>query len=82
VGLLGWLSRRVLAFLIFAPLLGFWYGLFAYVIRLPPGWMGLGARPEQEIVVAAVVAALISDFLIVRAVKRVMKAREAPAKRA
>jgi hypothetical protein len=73
VGLLGWLARRAIAFLIFAPLLGLWYGFFTFVVRLPPGWMGLGARPEQEIVVVAIVAALISDLLIVRAVKRVMK---------
>ena len=77
MGLLGWLARRALAAWIFPPLLAFWYGLFAFVVRLPAGVLGMKERPQAELVIAALLMAFISDFLIVRAVKRAMKAREA-----
>jgi hypothetical protein len=64
---------------IFAPLLGFWYAVFAYVVRLPPGSLGIQGRPQEELLIAATVAALVSDWLIMRRVKRAMKARQANA---
>ena len=82
MGLLGWMSRRALAALIFAPLLGFWYAVLAYGFKVPPGSLGLQGRPQEELLVLATVAALVSDWLIMRRVKRAMKARKArPAKK-
>ncbi len=77
MGLAGWLSRRVMAALILAPLLGIWYAVLAYGVRLPPGWLGIQGRPQEELLIAATVAALISDWLIMRRVKRAMQPRQA-----
>lgn len=65
-----------MAALIFAPLVGFWYGVFAVGLKIPPGTLGLAGRPQEELLIAATVAALVSDWLIMRRVKRAMKARQ------
>lgn len=79
LGFLGWMSRRALAALIFAPLLAFWYAALAFGFKVPPGFLGLQGRPQEELLVLATVAALISDWLIMRRVKRAMKARRGQA---
>jgi len=81
VGFLGWMSRRALAVWIFAPLVAFWCGVFAFGLKVPPGTLGLAGRPQDELLVAATAAALVSDWLIMRRVKRAMKARQERAER-
>lgn len=78
MGAVGWLARRVLAILIFAPLFGLWYAILTFVVDLPPGFLGIKDNALGELVLVAFVAALITDILIMRAVKRAMKRRKAP----
>jgi hypothetical protein len=78
MGVLGWVARRVLAILIFAPLFGLWYAVLTRLVDLPPGFLGLGENALGELVLVAFVAALITDILIMRVVKRAMKRRKAP----
>lgn len=76
-GFLGWLARRFLAAWIFPPLLAFWYLVFAFGFRLQPRPVGEAGVMVNTALIAAVVAAIISDGMIIRRVKRAMKAREA-----
>lgn len=70
MGAPGWLARRVLSILLFPVLAAFWYGLLVFVILLPPGFLGFKENALAEVVLLSLVAALLTDFLIVRAVKR------------
>ena len=72
MGAPGWLARRALSILLFPVLLGLWYGIFRYLVLMPPGFLGFREQALAEVFVAALVAALITDFLIVRMVKRAM----------
>ena len=77
MGLLGWLARRALAAWIWAPLVALWYGVFVVIYKIQPGATGSPGGPEQRAVLFAVVLGSITDWLIVRRVKKAMKAREA-----
>ncbi len=79
MGFLGWLARRALAAWIWAPLVALWYGVFVLVFKVTPGAMGAPGGPEQRAVILAIVFGSITDWLIVRRVKKAMKAREARA---
>jgi hypothetical protein len=75
VGLFGWLFRRWLAGVIYGPLLVFWY-----LVIVVWSTNSAHSRGEEPVIgtgttILAVVLALISDFIIVRRVKRRMKAR-------
>lgn len=77
MGLIGWMGRRFLAAWLFAPLFGFWYVVFEFGLHLPPRAIGTSGATLNTAVVAALVAAFITDGMIVRRVKRIMKRREA-----
>jgi hypothetical protein len=78
MGVLGWIARRFLAAWLFAPLFAFWYVVFEFGLHLPPRAFGAGGATVNTAVIAALVAAFITDGMIVRRVKRAMKARKAP----
>ena len=69
MGLLGWLSRRVLAWVLFAPLVAFWYVMIVVATRGNP-------PPIERVAGLAIVLAGISDWIIVRRVKKVMKRKK------
>jgi len=77
VGFIGWIGRRFLAAWLFAPLFGFWYLVFEFGLHLPPRPIGGSGAMINTAVVAALVAAFITDGMIVRRVKKAMKRREA-----
>jgi hypothetical protein len=78
MGLFGWLARRALAAWLWAPLVGMWYVILAVAYGVRPGATGAPGGPEQRVLLGAVVLGTITDWLIVRRVKRAMKRRQAP----
>lgn len=74
MGLLGWLSRRVLAWVLFAPLVAVWYVLILYATRANP-------PPVERVAIAALALAGVSDWIIVRRVKKMMQGNKQPQQR-
>ena len=78
MGLIGWLFRRWLAGVIFGPLLVVWYVLLAVLVIADARNKGQTPVLGNGIAVVAIVAAGISDWMIIRRVKRRMKRKPPP----
>jgi len=78
VGLIGWLFRRWLAGVIYGPLLVAWYVLLAVLVISDARNKGQAPVLGPGVAVVAVIAALISDYMIMKRVKRRMKRRPPP----